>query len=186
MKKLILLIVFLCFAGSAQASKVIAPAPPGSGTFAELDGDNEFTEGQSAIYWTTPLPSEKDAPDTQALRNSTDVPIVSYTPEGLTCGAYTEVISVPIPKTADFIIPADLAWSHVFTNADAGAAITGTLPAAKIGMEITVIDVNATHRISLDPGTELINGATTDQATSAQWDIITIKCYVDGSWIVTN
>jgi hypothetical protein len=38
MKKLILLIIFLCFAASTQAAKMEAPAPPGSGTFAELGG----------------------------------------------------------------------------------------------------------------------------------------------------
>jgi hypothetical protein len=185
MKKLILLIIFLCFAASTQAAKMEAPAPPGSGTFAELDSENEFTEGQSAVYWTTPLPSEKGYPDTLALRNSTDVSIVSYAPEGIS-DAYTEVISVPTQKTADFDILSNLAWGNVFTNAGAGLAITGLLPAAKVGMEVTAFDVNATHRISLDPGTELINGATTDQTTSAQWDIITLKCYVDGSWIITE
>jgi hypothetical protein len=43
MKKLILLILFLCVAVGAQAAEMQAPAPPGSGTFAELGGDNEFT-----------------------------------------------------------------------------------------------------------------------------------------------
>jgi lysophospholipase L1-like esterase len=42
MKRFILIALFLCVAVSAQASKVVTPAPPGSGTYAELDGA-EFT-----------------------------------------------------------------------------------------------------------------------------------------------
>ena len=47
MKRIILLIVFLCLCAvtSAQAAKVIAPAPSGQGTYAELDGS-----GTSIIY----------------------------------------------------------------------------------------------------------------------------------------
>jgi hypothetical protein len=43
MKKLLAVFIFLCLCIPAHASKVNAPAHPGSGTFAELDEDNEFT-----------------------------------------------------------------------------------------------------------------------------------------------
>jgi hypothetical protein len=166
--------------------KTTRPSPAGRGTYAELDGDNTFDGSQTADAWKTPLPSVKGYPDSLDLRNGNDVPTTLHTSELLTVDATVETISVPIHKTASWSILEHLAWGHVYTNEGAGAAVTGTLPSAKRGMEVTVLDVNATYRISLDPGTELINGATTDQTTSAQWGSITIKCYVDGAWIVTE
>jgi opacity protein-like surface antigen len=186
MKRLILIALFLCVAVSAQAAKMEAPAPSGSGTYGDLDGLNEWTEKQTAPQFCTPLPSVKGYPDTYTVRNGSDVPVNIYAPDGLTSDANTEAVSVPVAKTADFIIEPAQAWGHVYTNEGAGALVTGTLPLAIAGMSATILDVNAGFRIALDPDAELINGVTTDQTTSAQWDVITIKCYVAGSWIVTQ
>jgi hypothetical protein len=193
MKKILLsflIIVFsVCLYDPAWADSE-KPAPDGSGTFAELDGDNEFTEGQSAIYWTTPLPSVKGAPDTQALRNSTDVPIVSYAPEGITCGIYRPIVPDIAGKTAAYTILATESYNNIFTNEGTAGMVFFSLPAALVGMKISFMTDCAdgirviptpTDRILLD------TDAKGDYIESnTRYGHLTLESLFAGSWSVIS
>lgn len=155
----------------------------------------------------TPLPSVKGYPDTSTLRNSSDVPVMQYTPQSLTTNADVPVLSEYIYKTANYTIPSNKAYNLIYSNYGATGAVTFTLPTAVPGMnlmfvnetgigaagQVINIDPASTDRIyysvsgDLDAQTVICDTAGDRLVSSADWGTsIILYCPAATRWIATN
>jgi len=90
------------------------------------------------------------------------------------------------PKTSGYTINAT-DTGEIFTNAGASAAITGALPAAAAGLEVTAVRV-ADYEHRLDPdGTDTISGGGAGKYLSIlTTGSVTLRCVVANAWIVVS
>jgi hypothetical protein len=173
MKRLILIALFLCVAVSAQASKVITPSPTGHGVYAELDGENIFTDIQIAPGWQLTFPSVKGYPDTFTLRNLTDVEVTQYVPDSLTSNITKTVIPNVLTITEDTTI---LNFFDTVLMDATDNAVTATLSSAPYtGQTHNIKSINAANTCEVDGNGNTIDGDATpelilDETITIQYD----------------
>jgi hypothetical protein len=193
MKKILLyflIIVFSVFSCVLALADTEKPEQFGSGIYAELDGDNDFNGEQTAPSWKTPLPSVKGAPDTSALRNSTDVPVIQYAPEHITSDVYRPVVPELIIKTSSYTLLATEAYNYIFTNEGTAGMVFLSLPAALVGMKVSfILDCADGIRVIPTPADRILLDTDADGdyiESNTRYGHLTLESLFAGSWSVTS